>query len=921
MCVVDESEVAVGHAAPGVRSWLVARPGLFERLSRAERVVHVSASAGSGKTFLLRSWIAAEGLGERAAWVSVGRQEHDAQAFWLSVLDSLRGTRIGSERVRELTAAPDLDGATIVRRLLEDVGSLDQRLWLVIDDLHELQAQEAIRQLELLLASAPPQLRFVLVTRRDVRLGLHRLRVEGELTEIRGDDLRFSLGESRTLLEAAGVRLPDGPLGSLVATTEGWAAGLRLAALSLARDPDPEHFAPTFSGRERAVADYLLAEVLERQPEEVTRLLLRTSILDRVSGPLADRLTGGSDSERILWELEDAGAFVVSLDAERSWFRYHHLFADMLALELRRTAPQELPGLHTAAAEWLAEHGHPVEAIRHAQAAENWGLAGRMLADNWRSMYLDGRLATARELLSRFHTDRLAGDAEVAVLAAADKRAAGSLPEAERYLALAERLSPSMPEERQHRFQVSLVLGRLALARARNDLDAVVEQAQRLLVLADSPQAIEAGVGDESLRATALIDLGAGEFMADRLEAAERHLEQGLEEARRIGRPALELEALSHSAYMGLVSLEASGEERAREAIELARTHGWEEAASPVASAYVALGIATIWRGQLAEAEGWLERAELVLGRFAEPTTAMMLYVTRILLEFAYGRHEAAMTAQRAAEGIERGLASRHILARRARARTLEILVHSGETEQVERALDELDEDMRATGEMRVVQATLSLARDDPEGAMAALSPIFDGASPLELPRWEIQARLLQASAEDALGDAGASSRALERALELAEPDGLLLPFLLHPTPDLLERHSRLRTTHASLISEILNLLAGRAPAARPRDAEPLREPLSETELRVLRYLPTNLRGPEIAAELYVSLNTIRAHLRHVYGKLGVHSRADAVARARALGLLSPSSRPGPSAAQRRARLTAPTPAVQHDGEMTRASR
>ena len=391
-----------------MRRWLVPRPGLFERLGAAGRVVHVSAPAGSGKTFLLRSWIAAEGLEERVAWVSVGRQEHDAQAFWLSVLDSLRGTRIGSERVRELTAAPHLDGANVVGRLVEDLSSLREPLWLVIDDLHELQAEEAIRQVEVLLGSAPAALRFVLVTRRDLRLGLHRLRVEGELTEIRGEDLRFTLEESRALLEAAGVRLSDGALESLVARTEGWAAGLRLVALSLARHPDPERFAVSFSGRERAVADFLLAEVLERQSAEVRQLLLRTSLPERVSGPLADRLTGSSGSERILMELEDAGAFVVAVDPERSWFRYHHLFGDLLALELRRTAPQAVPGLHTIAAEWWAEHGHPVEAIRHAQAAENWGLAARLLADNWIGLHLDGRLATRRELLSGFPADVVA---------------------------------------------------------------------------------------------------------------------------------------------------------------------------------------------------------------------------------------------------------------------------------------------------------------------------------------------------------------------------------------------------------------------------------------------------------------------------------------------------------------------------------
>jgi LuxR family maltose regulon positive regulatory protein len=296
-------------------------------------------------------------------------------------------------------------------------------------------------------------------------------------------------------------------------------------------------------------------------------------------------------------------------------------------------------------------------------------------------------------------------------------------------------------------------------------------------------------------------------------------------------------------------------------------------------------------RGQLAEAEGWLDRAELALRSFAQPTTAMMLYGGRAMLAFARGRHEDAMTAHRAVESIERGFATRHVLAIAVRALKLEMLVRMSKTELVQRALDDMDEDLRATTVVRVVQAALRLARDDPEGAAAALEPIVAGASPIEHPRWEIQAMLLKASAEDALGDTGASSRALERALDLAEPRGLLFPFLLHPTPELLERHSRLRTTHASLISEILNLLSGCALAARPSDAKPLHEALSETELRVLRYLPTNLRGPEIAAELFVSPNTIRSHLRHIYAKLGVHSRTDAVKRARELGLLSPSMR------------------------------
>jgi len=360
-----------GSTEPAARlgaGGVVPRPALWDRLGEATRVTVVSAPAGSGKTVLLRSWISEAGLAQRAAWVPVGRDERDPQRLWLAVLGALRQTVPGSAMVRELTAAPDLDGWAITERLLTDLVPLEELLWLVIDDLHELGADEARRQLELLVMRAPPQLRFVLATRHDVRLGLHRLRLEGELTEIRADDLRFSQAEARALFAAAGMGLAEPTLGMLYERTEGWVAGLRLAALSLAGHPDPERFAAEFSGTERTVAEYLLAEVLERQPAQVRRLLLRTSILERVNGELADLLTGASGGERVLQDLEEANAFVVSLDPARSWFRYHHLFADLLQLELRRAQPEEVATLHKLAAGWLTAHGYPVEAIRHAQS-------------------------------------------------------------------------------------------------------------------------------------------------------------------------------------------------------------------------------------------------------------------------------------------------------------------------------------------------------------------------------------------------------------------------------------------------------------------------------------------------------------------------------------------------------------------------
>jgi LuxR family maltose regulon positive regulatory protein len=481
-------------------------------------VTVVSAPPGSGKTVLLRSWIDAAGLAERAAWVPVGRDERDPQRLWLSVLDALRQTAPGSQLVRDLTAAPDLDGWAMVERLLKDLAPLDERLWLVIDDVQELGSDQARRQLELLLMRAPEKLRFVLATRHDVRLGLHRLRLEGELTELRADDLRFTLAEARELLAAAGVGLTDPALARLVDRTEGWAAGLRLAALSLAGHPDPERFAAEFSGSERTVAEYLLAEVLDRQPGEVRRLLLRTSVLEQVNGELADLLTRGSGGERVLQDLEQAGAFVVSLDPARSWFRYHRLFAGLLQLELRRTEPAEVAGLHELAATWFAGHGFGVEAIRHAQAAQDWGRAARLLAEHWPGLYLDGQAATVHRLLVGFPAEARAADADLAALAAADELAQGSLDAAERYLGLAERGLEEVFEpasaSASRRGQALVLLGmvRLLLAGQRGNPSAVAAEAQRLQVLAEAPEtaqydlapAARAGLSDE-LRALALI--------------------------------------------------------------------------------------------------------------------------------------------------------------------------------------------------------------------------------------------------------------------------------------------------------------------------------------------------------------------------------------------------------------------------------
>jgi LuxR family maltose regulon positive regulatory protein len=334
------------------------------------------------------------------------------------------------------------------------------------------------------------------------------------------------------------------------------------------------------------------------------------------------------------------------------------------------------------------------------------------------------------------------------------------------------------------------------------------------------------------------------------------------------------------------------------EAIELAGRHGWSE--EPITGvACVQLAGANLIQGQLDEAERWLERAERTIRAELEPGAGMTLHWIRGGLERARGRPERALDEHRTAERLAELMRSPFVSTVALRADALQILVRLGQTDSVEAALDQMDDQERDTAAMRGVIAALRLAGDDPQAAAVALAPVIAGSVPSAAPLWLVEALLLEAIAREALGDQVAAERALERALDVAEPDHVRLHFLLHPVRKLLERHARHRTAHAALIAEILSLLAGgqEEPGGNGETGGPpvrgtgLIEPLSQAEIRVLRYLPTHLPVPEIAGQLHLSVNTVRTHMRHVYDKLGAHSRHQAVERSRALGLLAPSPR------------------------------
>jgi LuxR family maltose regulon positive regulatory protein len=350
---------------------LLDRKDLLQLLDRAvtKRVTVISAPPGSGKTSLLRAWADRSANLRRVAFVSVERDQQNELRFWYAVLDAIRSPArsIDSETPPAPTAALDVD--QVVDSVLSEVAEQVEPVVLIIDDLHELRSAVALTQLENFLAILPSSARVVLSSRRDPSIRLHQLRLADDIAEIRAGDLRFTERETRELLAGSAISLSAAGVAALYQRTEGWAAGLRLAVISLSGHPDPERFVAEFSGTDRAIGEYLMAEMLERQPSEVQSMLLRTSLVDRMNGELADLLAGRSGSERMLLALEEANAFVVSLDAQRTWFRYHHLLADFLRLELRRTLADEVPDLHRRAARWFADRGDVVEAVRHTIAA------------------------------------------------------------------------------------------------------------------------------------------------------------------------------------------------------------------------------------------------------------------------------------------------------------------------------------------------------------------------------------------------------------------------------------------------------------------------------------------------------------------------------------------------------------------------
>jgi LuxR family transcriptional regulator, maltose regulon positive regulatory protein len=830
----------------------------------------ISAPAGSGKTVLLRAWMAATAHRDAIGHVALAPEHADRRTFWRDVLAEAGRARPELSGVAVPAGGPG--ALTPLQRALEDLG---EPLVLVLDDLHQAGPDEVPADIEWLLEHVPDGLRLVVATRSDPPLRLQRLRVAGQMTEIRTADLAFTKSEASEFLVP--LALPSDAVETLWARSEGWAAGLRLAELSLRNHPDPSAFIASFAGDDRAVSDYLISEVVSGYDEDTLQFLLRTSIVDRLNGELAETLAGVPAGEGSLRELERVDGFVHALDSSGTWFHYYPLFAEVLRAELRHRLPDELPALHSSASEWFARHGQPVDAVRHAVAASDWQLAAEMVGAQWLVCVVHGSGAVLRELAADIPSEIVNADAELALAMAGLSLEAGEIEAADELLLRAYELADQLSAERKRRFAVTSTA--TALYRARLDGDVAEALSAARLALHerwDRSVAVE-------VRALTLANLGIAEFWAADFEEALEHLQAAAGLALEFGNDFVLFIAKS---YLAAVDARqgrlVDAHRRANNAIQVAERGGWTEVPH-TAVAYVTLATVHLWSNELDEAERAGDLARDVLGRSREPLVAPLVAQIRARIQGLLGDAVTALEILRGGE-TDRLPPWLRVSAAMIEA---ELWMALGEPARARTALTTVSSS--DLSDHAIPLARLELALGEPDAALRAVAGFLADDREALMPITRTEAWAVDAIARDAIHDEPSALRAIERALDLAEPRGYKNAILRHGAPvrSLLRRRIASGTAHRAFAGDLLSALE-REPAARRSHGDPLLDPLSERELTVLRFLPTMMSNAEIAGEMFVSVNTVKTHLKHIYRKLDVSERRDAVRRGRELRLLSP---------------------------------
>jgi LuxR family maltose regulon positive regulatory protein len=888
---------------PPPRANVVLRRRLLERLNEGlpRKLTLISASAGFGKTTLLSEWVA---LCERpVAWLSLDEGDADPTRFLTYLVAALQtlAANIGEGMLHALQSPQPPSIESILTVLLNEIAAIPEHFILVLDDYHSIDSEPIDQALSFLLEHQPPQMHLVIASREDPNLPLARLRVRGQLTELRAADLRFNPAEAADFLnQVMGLNLSEADTAALEARTEGWIAGLQLAALSMQGRSDPAGFIQAFTGSHRFVLDYLAEEVLERQPEGVRNFLLQTSILDLLSGSLCDAVTVQDGGRGVLETLERSNMFVVALDDQRQWYRYHHLFADVLQAHLIEAQPEQVSSLHQRASAWYEQNGYPSDAIRHALAAEDFEravglieLARPAMALSYQSSTWLGWVKALPDVLIRTRPVLIVGYAWALLDSGEMEASEARLQDAERWLGMSTDQMVVVDKEQFRSLPASIATARAYRSLALGDIPGTVKYAQ---------QALEVAPEDDQVRhiqATSL--LGLAQYASGDLEEAERSLADFHTNLRKTA----EIQTLIGITFLLADIRVALGrlheaESSYEQTLRLATGQG-EPMPLGTADLYRGLGELTIEWGDLEAAAQHLLTSQKLGEQTATTDWLHRLCVSQARLKEAQGDLDSALALLDEAERVY--IRSPLPDVRPVAALKARVWLKQGRLAEAlgwarEQGLS-VDDDLRYTREFEhitLARVLIAAGKSDREAgsldeATRLLGRLLQAAETGGRLGSAIQILLLQALAFQAQDNLSHALAPLERALALAKPEGYVCIFVDEGEAMrlLIEKQSRNRDHPLSGYADIL-LAAFTQPVAAPKSAiihqkSDMIEPLSERELEVLKLLRSELSGPEIAQHLIVSLNTLRTHTKNIFNKLGVNNRRAAIRRAEELDL------------------------------------
>jgi LuxR family transcriptional regulator, maltose regulon positive regulatory protein len=877
--------IATKLHVPSRRPSTVSRPRLTDRLSGQAQLTLIAAPAGFGKTSVLTEWLTTLGVDSRVAWVSLDERDNDNDLFWRYVISALDRAAPGvGTAALKLLASPSAPLDATVATLINDLDAASTRIVLVLDDYHVIENAAIQTGMELLLGSLPANIRLVLASRADPALPLARLRSRGELIELRAADLRFRPEESAEYLsEVMGIHLRDDDVETLGDRTEGWIAAIQLAALSMQGRDDAADFIAGFAGDDRYVVDYLVEEVLERQPNAVRRFLLETSILSVLTGDLCDAVTGESGGSDTLEALERANLFVVPLDDHRESYRYHHLFAEMLRARLLNELPERVGELHLRASKWFEQHGQTTEAIGHAIEGGSFDRAAEMIAAAMPVMQQNRQETTLVRWHEMLPAEIVRTHPALSIGFAGSLMSAGKTDGVDALLLDAEAaIGGTSDQIRAIRSGVALY--RAAQALVRGDLETAYEQGSVAVVLSQDGGHIDRGSSNGIL---GLVQWSRGD-----LSAARAAWTISLNELLLAGHRS---DVLGGSLAMADIQLAqghlGDARDTYRRGLDLAATA--EPQLRGAADMHVGMCDLLRERGDLEGAHRHLAAAE-ALGEYAGlPQNRHRRRIAAALLLHSEGDPAAAISVFDEAEQVytpDFFPDVRPIPALRARA-MLAAGDNASARDWADRSGLTVDDTLTYLREFEHITFARVLLSGPPDArrirdANALLARLLAAAEESGRAGRVLEILILRALAlhhgdqrEDALD-------ALRDAVDRAEPEGYLRAFADEGEPmarllaALAKRdgwNAYLRTLHTAA--------SGQQP--HRSTSQGLIDPLSDRELDVLRLLGSELGGPEISRELVVSLNTLRTHTKNIYAKLGVTSRREAVRRAAELGIFT----------------------------------